>query len=264
MQLDLKPTTQGVFIYATMALYLVAMGAAIARRFRAAWLLFSAAFLAAVLSYVYRWQHTGHVPMQNLFEVFLGLGVLIFPITLLCRRLWRIEALASDLFLGMIVLFPAGFIFSAEPQRLPPALQCVLFVPHVAVYMLAYLFMAKAAFQAAGQLWTFGLSDNHLRYEQDTYRMIRVGFVLLSGGLVLGSWWGQLAWGDWWGWDPKELWSLASWLVYVFYLHWRYAYGRRLPRFNSLVAIFGLVVILITLLWANLSRLFSGLHSYAT
>jgi ABC-type transport system involved in cytochrome c biogenesis permease subunit len=259
-----KLTLQVALIYTTMALYGIAMAAALIRRVRTARLVYVVGFLVALASYLYRWQHTGHVPMQNLFEVFLALGVLILPITLLCRRLWGIESLAADLFLGLVVLFPAGFIFSAEPQRLPPALQCWLFVPHVAVYMLAYLFMAKAAFQAAGQLWTFGLSDTHLRYEQNTYRLIRLAFVPLTLGLILGSWWGKLAWGDWWGWDPKELWSLASWLVYVFYLHWRYLYGRRFPRWNSLIAIFGLVVILVTLLWANLSNLFSGLHSYAT
>ena len=94
--------------------------------------------------------------------------------------------------------------------------------------------------------------------------MICAGFALLTLGLVLGSWWGKLAWGDYWGWDPKELWSLASWLVYVGYFHFRYMFGKKHARINSTWAIAGMAAILITLLWANLSRLFSGLHSYAT
>ena len=100
--------------------------------------------------------------------------------------------------------------------------------------------------------------------EQATYELVTIGFPLLTLGLVLGSWWGKLAWGDYWGWDPKELWSLASWLVYIGYFHWRYMFGKLHPRINSLWAIAGMAAIIVTLVWVNLSRLFPGLHSYAT
>ena len=90
-----------------------------------------------------------------------------------------------------------------------------------------------------------------------------MGFPFLTLGLVLGSIWGKLAWGDYWGWDPKELWSLASWLVYIGYFHWRYMFGRKRPAANSIWAIAGMLAIIITLLWVNLSKIFSGLHSYA-
>jgi membrane-associated phospholipid phosphatase len=40
-------------------------------------------------------------------------------------------------------------------------------------------------------------------------------------------------------------------------------FGRKFPRINSLWAVAGLIVIIITLLWVNLSRLFLGMHSYA-
>ena len=81
--------------------------------------------------------------------------------------------------------------------------------------------------------------------------------------MLLGSVWGQYAWGHFWGWDPKELWSLASWLVYVGYFHWRYMFAARYAKINSVWAIVGLVVIVITVLWVNLSQLFPGMHSYA-
>jgi ABC-type transport system involved in cytochrome c biogenesis permease subunit len=151
-------------------------------------------------------------------------------------------------------------------MQLPPALQCWLFIPHVAVYMLSYIFMAKATFQAGEQFLGKRpkVEATSLPPEQATYELATIGFPLLTLGLILGSWWGKLAWGRYWGWDPKELWSLASWLVYLGYFHWRYMYGRRYPRINSLWAIAGMLAIIITLLWVNLSRLFPGLHSYAT
>jgi ABC-type transport system involved in cytochrome c biogenesis permease subunit len=86
--------------------------------------------------------------------------------------------------------------------------------------------------------------------------------VLLTVGLFLGSVWGKLAWGDWWGWDPKELWSLAGWLVYSLYFHVRFGWPR-LYRTQQALVLLGMAVIVITLLWVNLSRLFQGLHNYA-
>jgi len=260
-----KYTLQGLLVYLTMGAYLLALVATIARRKKAGQGLFFLGFCLALATYGYRWVDVQHVPLQNLFEVFLSLGLLCFPISLVSRRVWRIGGQWADMLIGVIVLFPAGFIFHAEPQQLPPALQSWLFAPHVAVYMLSYVFMAKAAFQAITQLSRAKPAGNDLLDpEQATYELIAIGFPLLTLGLILGSVWGKLAWGDYWGWDPKELWSLASWLVYVAYFHWRYMFGKRHPRTNSAWALAGMAAIVITLLWVNLSRLFPGLHSYAT
>ena len=264
--MEIKYTLQGFLIYGTIAAYLFAFAATIAGRARAGRWLFLGGFLVATASFVYRWLDVRHVPLQNLFEVFLCLGMICYPISWFCRRLLRIGGQWADMLIGAIVLFPAGFVFHAEPMRLPPALQSWLFAPHVAVYMLAYIFMAKAAFQAGEQLFNRRprIEQTWIPPEQATYELIRIGFPLLTLGLLLGSWWGKLAWGHYWGWDPKELWSLASWLVYIGYFHWRYMYGKKLPRLNSLWALTGMAAIIITLLWVNLSRIFAGLHSYAT
>ena len=191
--------------------------------------------------------------------------MLIYPLSIFCRRTLQVGGETTDAFIAAILLVPAGFIFNAEPQQLPPALQSWLFAPHVAVYMLSYVIMVKAAVQAFYQLFcSSGHPDKQLiSFEQASYRTVCFGFPLLTLGLLLGSWWGKLAWGDYWGWDPKEMWSLASWLVYVGYFHFRYMFGKKHPRINSIWVIIGMVVIVITLLWVNLSKLFAGLHSYA-
>jgi ABC-type transport system involved in cytochrome c biogenesis permease subunit len=97
-----------------------------------------------------------------------------------------------------------------------------------------------------------------------THRLVRLGFPLLTLGLVLGAWWGKLAWGDYWHWDPKEMMSLATWLIYVGYFHFRAIHGRRHRRVSALLALAGLAGIIVTLLWVNLGRIFDGLHSYAS
>ncbi len=261
----IKNTPQGYLIYAAMAAMLIAFVASLLKRRRTAnaiYLLSSVIVLAAL---VYRGIHVKHWPMQNLFEVFLCLG-LIYPVSLFCRKFLRVGAEPADMLIGFIVLFPAGFVFSAEPQQLPPALQCWLFAPHVGVYMASYAIMAKATVQAvmamAGKARP--ADPDLVDYEEGTYRIVSMGFPFLTLGLILGSWWGKLAWGDYWGWDPKEMWSLVTWLVYAIYLHVRAVYGRKRPRLTGGLAVLGMAAVIITLLWVNLSRIFSGLHSYAS
>ncbi len=262
----IKYTFLGLLIYLVIAAYLFAFLITVLGKKKTGQWLYLAGFIIAVIAFSYRWYNAHHIPFQNLFEVFLSMGMMIYPLSIFCRRFLRVGNDAVDMLIGAILLFPAGFVFNAEPQKLPPALQSWLFTPHVAVYLMSYVIMAKATVQAFCQLKakagnTKGILVDH---EQGTYRMICFGFPLLTLGLILGSWWGKLAWGDYWGWDPKELWSLASWLVYIGYLHFRYMFGKRHARINSCLAILGMIAIVITLLWVNLSKIFPGLHNYAS
>lgn len=254
--MDIKFTLQGLLIYETIGLYLLALAVSLLKMRRLFFAVYALGFVSAAAAVVYRGLHVGHFPLQNLFEVFLFLGAMVFPMTVLSMKLLKIAYARSDIVIGVILLIPAGFVFSAQPQHLPPALQSVLFVPHVLVYMLAYVVMAKAAIIGAHQLFT--PADR----ERQGWQLVCVGFPLLTLGLILGSVWGKLAWGDYWNWDPKEMWSLATWLVYVGYIHFR-ARCTAYKRANAVWLMTGFLFIVITLLWVNLSRLFAGLHSYS-
>jgi ABC-type transport system involved in cytochrome c biogenesis permease subunit len=264
--MEFKYTFLGLLIYLVITAYLFAFLATILGRKKTGQCFYLAGFIVAMIAFGYRWYDARHVPFQNLFEVFLSMGMMIYPLSVFCRRSLRVGGEVADMLIGAILLFPVGFVFGAEPRKLPPALQSWLFTPHVAVYLMSYVIMAKAAVQAFCRLRarTGNTNENLIGYEDGTYRMICFGFPLLTLGLILGSWWGKLAWSDYWGWDPKELWSLASWLVYVGYFHFRYMFGRKHARINSGLAILGIVAIVITLLWVNLSKIFPGLHSYAS
>ena len=264
--MGLKLTPQGLLVYLTMAGMAGAFFAYLSGARRVGRAIFGGAFLAGVAALGWRTYHTGHAPLKNMFDIFLFLGVICFPGSMFCRYVLKTGGETHDPALGFLLLFPVGFVFSAQPEKLPPALQHWLWIPHVAAYMLAYLVMFKAALEATTHLLKADpLAEDRpgLEHEKSAYRLVLVGFPLLTLGLLLGAWWGKIAWGDYWNWDPKELWSLAGWLVYVGYLHFRSIYGRRYARVNSTLAVFGALVIVITLLWVNLSRVFSGLHSYA-
>jgi ABC-type transport system involved in cytochrome c biogenesis permease subunit len=257
----------GYLIYLAMACYLAAGVLLASKRKRSGQLVYSLGFLTMVAAFIVRWYEVEHAPLQNMFEVFLCLGMLIYPISVFCRRFLRVGGEAADAgILGFLLLFPAGFVFSADPQKLPPALQSPFFVPHVAAYMLSYIILTKAAVQAILRLLAGETPPETelVSYEQGAYRVTKLGFPLLTIGLVLGAWWAKMAWGDYWSWDPKELWSLVSWLVFLGYFHVRYMFGKKYPRLNAALVLLGLIAIGITLTWVNLSRLFPGLHSYAS
>jgi ABC-type transport system involved in cytochrome c biogenesis permease subunit len=254
-----------IAVYCTMGAYVAAAATLSLRARYWGWVFYAVGSLAGAAALAFRWSRTGHVPLQNLYEVCMFMGPLMFPLSLFCRRVLDVGAEAADCLIGLVVLFPVAFIFSPEPRQLPPALQSSLFVPHVTAYLVAYVVLAKASIQAGLHLLGHAPRANtrYVGHEVATYRMVNLGFPLLTLGLALGALWGKLAWGDYWNWDPKELWSLATWVVFVVYFHGRVTWGRRYPRLASSLVLLGLAGIIITLLWVNLGRIFSGLHSYA-
>lgn len=92
-----------------------------------------------------------------------------------------------------------------------------------------------------------------------SYRMIGLGFPLLTIGIIAGAVWANEAWGSYWSWDPKETWAMITWLVFAAYLHARITRGWQ-GRKPALLAASGFVVVWVCYLGVNL--LGSGLHSY--
>ncbi len=97
------------------------------------------------------------------------------------------------------------------------------------------------------------------RLDELNYLCLRLGFPLLTLGIISGSVWASFAWGAHWSWDPKETWSLITWLLFAALLHGRMNSGWR-GRKASLLTIIGFAAIMFTFLGVNL--LLSGLHSY--
>ena len=91
------------------------------------------------------------------------------------------------------------------------------------------------------------LTGEPLDLDEIAYGVVRFGFIMLTLGLLVGSVWAKSAWGDFWVWDPKENWSLVTWLVYGAYLHLRKVRGWRGER-AAWLAIIGFAVVMFTYL----------------
>lgn len=211
------------------------------RRTAALRVLYGAAFLGAVAMLVHRGVSTGHPPMQNMYEFLMCTAAMLPALTFVSAKFDRQDTLLVDSALLALVTIPVAFFMDGSVRRLMPALQSPFFVPHVGAYVMGYVLLVRAAF-GAGR------------------RLVGAGFFLLTLGLVLGAAWGKVCWGNWWQFDPKEMWSLATWFVYAVHFHLR---PRLSPAADRAFLAAGAAMVVLTLTWINLSRIFTGMHSYA-
>ena len=94
-----------------------------------------------------------------------------------------------------------------------------------------------------------------------SYRIISLGFIFLTVGILSGAVWANEAWGSYWNWDPKETWAFITWTVFAIYLHTRK--NKKLENVNSsIVAFLGFLIIWICYFGINLLGI--GLHSYGS
>lgn len=92
-----------------------------------------------------------------------------------------------------------------------------------------------------------------------SYRIIGLGFPLLTIGIISGAVWANEAWGTYWSWDPKETWALITWIIFAIYLHTRINY-KLTGQIPSIIGSIGFVIIWLCYLGVNF--LAKGLHSY--
>ncbi|HEX6263509.1 MAG TPA: c-type cytochrome biogenesis protein CcsB [Actinomycetota bacterium] len=91
-------------------------------------------------------------------------------------------------------------------------------------------------------------------------KAITFAFPIWTFAVIAGAIWAEQAWGRYWGWDPKEVWSFVTWVLFAGYLHARATQGWR-GRRAAVLAVLGFAALAFNLTVVNL--VVSGLHSYA-
>jgi len=210
----------------------------------------------------------GYVPLSNMYESMVFFAWSIVGLYLLFERFYHSRGLGAFVLpLGFLAMGVTMLSLSPEIRPLMPALQSSWLVYHVITSFLGY-----AAFAIS-----FGVSLIYLVKKTDregnsllpdykaleiiNYKAIIVGFLLFTVGILTGAVWANYAWGTYWSWDPKETWSLITWIVYAILLHAKYT-GRWGGRKMAYISIAGFVAVLFT--YWGVNYLISGLHSYAS
>ncbi len=216
-----------------------------------------------------RWREAGRPPLSDMYESLLALAWGLEGLVLVLRRRIRILGLefwAAGLGLGVLAL---ASLMDRSIQPLVPALQSNWLVFHVVVIMTGYACLGLAALAGAVLLAGHapgrgaempGGKEKAASLDAFSMRAVHLGFVLLLACIALGSVWADQAWGSYWSWDPKETWSLLTWLYYAVVIHlWR-ARGWRGVRLAWL-NVGGSVLVGFTYFGVN--YLLAGMHSYA-
>jgi ABC-type transport system involved in cytochrome c biogenesis permease subunit len=244
------------FFFSLSALALFAAGYVFARHrpaAAAAWAL-ALAWLALTAGLGVIWAASGHPPLSNQYESLLTLLWFLFPLSFYFYRRAPRPEIAPAAALAACLLFGAAALLDRTARPLMPALRSNWLIVHVLSSMAAYAAFALAAASAG-----WALAKKQAQPADDfLLRLARTGFAFLTLGIITGSVWAETAWGSWWSWDPKETWSLLTWLAYAAALHLRNK-GARGARFAALMlACFALVLFT----YFGVNFLLSGMHSY--
>ncbi|MCL2658628.1 MAG: c-type cytochrome biogenesis protein CcsB [Betaproteobacteria bacterium] len=213
----------------------------------------------------------GHIPVANLYEVFVLFTVLTALIYLSYERRYATRQLGP--FVLLVISAAVGFLLwysftrnAQDIQPLIPALQSYWMKIHVPANFIGYGAFAVAAMVAVAWLCAErGILKAHIPplevLDDVMYRAIGIGFAFFTVATILGALWAAEAWGTYWQWDPKETWALIVWLNYAAWLHMRLTKGLR-GAVLAWWALIGLVVTSFAFLGVNM--VLSGLHSYGS
>jgi cytochrome c-type biogenesis protein CcsB len=158
-----------------------------------------------------------------------------------------------------------------EVSPLVPALQSNWLMMHVTVMILSYAALILGSLLSIAFLIitidspVLAIQNNSkyqsiaLTLDNLSYRILGIGFPLLTIGILSGAVWANEAWGSYWSWDPKETWALLTWLIFAIYLHTRISKGWEGKK-PAIIASFGFIIVWICYLGVNLIG--EGLHSY--
>jgi len=200
-----------------------------------------------------------HLPLTNTQESLSFFSLVIIASFIFFERRYKVTTLGSFITPIALLMFGISAALHGAVKPLPPVLQSNWFWIHALLAFFSY-----AAFTIAAGVAVMYLIQNHFLKKKhfsglfqklpalDTmddisYRSLAIGFPLLTIAIITGSIWSEKAIGSYWNWDPKQTWSLITWMLYAAQLHGRLVIGWRGKR-AAILSITAFVVLLITFL----------------
>ncbi len=218
---------------------------------------------------IVRWIQTGHPPFVTLFESM----VTAVWFALLIFHLMRVRVMIIPVLLPLsLVSFLLMGWASSMPTAASPlsdALDNVWLFIHA-----SFATAGAAAFLVAASFSTIFLLGES-RYDGMARLAVRMpafsslprtvlnflifGLILWGVMIVSGAIWAHAAWGRYWAWDPIELWSLISWLLYGLVLHSKLGWKLSHRAFCLMTIIAALTVVFA--LW-GVGYVYETIHEY--
>ncbi len=219
---------------------------------------------------IIRWTVSGHPPFVTLFESMMmsvWFLLLIYFILRLVNSSLRVLLLPVSLF--AMLLLGWSSTLPSNPSPLSASLDHVwLFIHASFATSGAAAFLIASSFSVLYLLGDKRVSalgnvaeriPDYSALPRSILNFILFGLIMWGVMIVSGSIWANIAWGRYWAWDPIELWSLISWLLYGLILHIRMA-GKIRVRTFCWLAIIASITIAFSL-W-GVGYIYETIHSY--
>jgi len=237
-----------------IALYLAAMG-----------------FLFHTGNIIIRYVQGGHIPVTNMHEATSFFSWCILLLFFFHEFRYKLGMLSSFIMPIVFLFMFSSSIFPREIKVLSPALQSYWFGIHVIL-----AFLGDAAFAMACGIGIMYLIQERFvkskrlgglfqklpslqTLDEINYHLITLGFPLLTLAMITGVIWANSAWGSYWRWDPKEVWSLITWLIYALVLHLRLSIGWRGKK-AAILSIAGFIIVIFAFI--GVSLILKGQHTF--
>ena len=253
-----------LFFSLTICLYICATAAYLACLFRTSpgltkWAsrLLASGCIAHILSTIHLASLGKHLPLTNMQESLSFFSLMIVGAFIIFERRYQVTTLGSFVTPVALLMLIVSSAMHGAIRQLPPILQSNWFWFHALLAFFSYAAFAIACGVAVMYLIqqhflktkNFGALFQKLpsleTLDEISYRCLAVGFPLLTIAIISGAIWSEQAMGSYWVWDPKQTWSLITWLIYAALLHGRLTIGWRGKR-AALLSILGFIVLLIT------------------
>lgn len=204
----------------------------------------------------------GVIPVRNLHETLLFAAWIFAGVFLASKMHTRLKVVGLFAVPLITFLSVAAFMVPDKTVEVETAFTSLWLIVHVVL-----IFVGMAALSlAAGTGVLFLIQKHNLKgkkhrffykrlpslemLDNTGYTFVIIGFSALTVGLITGFVYAQTVWGRFWSWDPKEVWSVITWLIYAALLHERLMSRWRGNR-AAILAIVGFAAMLFTFLGVN-------------
>ena len=255
--------------FSAMILYFVFIAARKEILSRIAVIVQATGFLLHTAALVCRGIGAGRLPLTNQYEFATSFAWGLCLVSLIFVIRFRFPVLGAFASPVMFLVIGYAAMQSREVHELMPALRSNWLGFHVSTAIIAYgsfgvSFVLAVIFLLRDRMTEGGFLDQHIpdREMLDiiSYRSISLGLLFLTFTILTGAIWAERAWGSYWSWDPKETWSLITWIIYAIYLHLRIRRGYE-GRAAAVFAAAGFVCVLFTYIGVN--TFLPGVNSYS-
>lgn len=219
-------------------------------------------FIVHNVAMVLRIIESGRLPFSNQFEFANSFTWGIVLCYLVLHYRYKFTAVGAFVMPLAFLMMGYASMLPKDIKPLMPALQSGWLNFHVSTAIVSYGSFAVAC--GLSVMYLIGLKNDKSSFDREasdylSYRVIAFGFLMLSLVIITGAIWAKHAWSRYWGWDPKETWSLITWIIYAAYLHLRFNRGWH-GKAAAWFAVIGFICVIFTFVGVNI--LLPGIHSY--